>query len=315
MFLKVRELNLYERYILEVKERCWIEKYDEDNLFTLEKGLRGEEYFYYMFKDCAGGAKIWDLRLKHKGRNQYDFIIVSKGRIVHFDTKYYEGHYNYVNGIFKSKSDYVISNPLFKLETQHARLKLLVDKLGLDYEVKSYVVFVGEQFQVTGYNGDDRILFDQDLKKIFKSLNTVEVTSEDIQVARMLMEYHDDSDEYQRIFYYEFEEMKKGVKCPKCRNFLPSNRNRLKKVKCQCGCEITKKEIVKLAFDAIYLLKNRGVTVGDIAMFSGIGRTTIKEVLKNKCQRIGIQRGSKYIPDNKDAFIIKEDEAFYLCDE
>ncbi|WP_414050646.1 nuclease-related domain-containing protein [Macrococcus animalis] len=265
--MKERVFNLYERYILEVKDRCSMEKYDSDNLFTLEKGLLGEEYFFEMFKQCAGGAKIWDLVLNIKGKNQYDFIIVSYGRILHIDTKYYSGHYNYVNGTFKSESDYVINNRLYKLDTQHTRLKMLVNKLELDYEVSSYVSFVGEQFQVTGYNGDKRILFNQDLKTIFEILNEREVTNEDIRVARMLMEYHFEEGEYNRIYYYPFEEMKKGVKCPKCRNILPFVERNAKKVRCSCGCEYTKKDVVRLAFDAIYLLKNSGVTVSEIVAF------------------------------------------------
>lgn len=69
MFVKLRDLNNYERYLLEVKDRIQIDKYDSDKLFTLEKGILGEEYFYERIKDCEGGAKIWDLRLNIKGES------------------------------------------------------------------------------------------------------------------------------------------------------------------------------------------------------------------------------------------------------
>lgn len=116
MFVKLRDLNNYERYLLEVKDRIQIDKYDSDKLFTLEKGILGEEYFYERIKDCEGGAKIWDLRLNIKGESQYDFIIVSNKKIVHIDTKYYEGKYNYNNGVFMSENNYVINNPLYRLD-------------------------------------------------------------------------------------------------------------------------------------------------------------------------------------------------------
>lgn len=54
--MKTRVLNQYERYILEVAGRYDMDEFDKDNLFTTERGLVGEEYFYERIKDCSGGA-------------------------------------------------------------------------------------------------------------------------------------------------------------------------------------------------------------------------------------------------------------------
>lgn len=315
MFVKLRELNEYERYLLEVKDRIQIDKYDSDKLFTLEKGLSGEEYFYERIKDCEGGAKIWDLRLNMKGVSQYDFIIVSGNKIVHFDTKYYEGKYNYNNGVFMSENNYVINNPLYKLEIQHKKLQELVMKLGFDYEVLSYVIFVGEQFEVIGYKGDKRILFQNDLDKVIKSLKEREVSKEEIQIARYLSEYNYDKGVYERIHYYPFDLMRKGVKCPKCRRFLPLIEKSAKKVRCTCGREYTKKAIVRFAFDAIHLLKNGSVTSKDVADFTGIGKTTIKKVLSKEYEKIGVNRSTTYLPIKSDGMLIKEEVYLYKADK
>ncbi|QYA44596.1 NERD domain-containing protein [Macrococcoides bohemicum] len=311
MFVKQRELSNYERYLLEVKDRIQIDKYDSDKLFTLEKGLLGEAYFYESIKDCEGGAKIWDLRLNIKGESQYDFIIVSNKKIVHFDTKYYEGKYNYNNGVFMSEYNYVINNPLHKLDIQHNKLQELVRKLGINYEVLSYVIFVGEQFEVIGYKGDKRILFNKDLDRIVESLNECEVTEEEIQIARNLSAYYYDKGVYDRIYYYPFDLMRKGVKCPKCRRFLPLMEKNAKKVRCTCGCEYTKKEIVRLAFDAIHLLKNTSVTSGDIFDFTGVGKTTIKKVLSREYEKIGVNRSTAYVTSKSDGMLIKEEVYLY----
>lgn len=311
MFLKTRELNLYERYLLEMKDRYKLEKYDQDRLYPLEKGLKGETYFYDQVKSCIGGAKIWDLRLDRSGESQYDFVIVMDGKILYFDVKYYAGVYNYINGNFMSERNYVINNPLFKLDQQHIRLKVLIDKLGIDYELHSRVIFVGEQFHVKGYNGDKRILFHRDLEKIVESLNSKKVTSKEMKIARLLMDYHYDDGLYDRIDYYPFDAMRKGVKCPKCRDFLLRFEPAAKKVKCRCGLEYTKREIVRLAVDAVYLLKNSAVTPREVVEFSGIGRTTVKEVLGSEYKRVGNQRGCKYLTDNN-KFFIKEDEDCYV---
>ncbi|TDL36515.1 NERD domain-containing protein [Macrococcoides bohemicum] len=311
MFVKQRELSNYERYLLEVKDRIQIDKYDSDKLFSLEKGLLGEAYFYESVKDCESGAKIWDLRLNIKGESQYDFIIVSNKKIVHFDTKFYEGKYNYNNGVFMSEYNYVINNPLHKLDMQHNKLQELVRKLGINYEVLSYVIFVGEQFEVIGYKGDKRILFNKDLDRIVESLNECEVTEEEIQIARNLSAYYYDKGVYDRIYYYPFDLMRKGVKCPKCHRFLPLMEKNAKKVRCACGCEYTKKEIVPLAFDAIHLLKNTSVTSGDIFDFTGVGKTTIKKVLSREYEKIGVNRSTAYVTSKSDGMLIKEEVYLY----
>lgn len=311
LFLKTRILNQYERYILEVAGRYEMDDFDKENLSTSEKGLLGEEQFYERIKDCSGGAKLWDMRLRLNGQSQYDFIIISNGKIMHFDTKYYEGQYNYVDGNFISENGYVIHNPIALQTKQHMRLLRFVDKMGFGYQVLSFIIFVGEQFNVSGFNGDKRILFDKDINRIVENLNQREVTSEELGIARIFADHYDHKGRSPRIHYYPFSEMKKGVKCPKCREFLPSVPKTAKKVKCTCGCEMTKKELVRLAFDAIYVLKNSGVTVRDVVQFTGVGKTLVKEVLGKEHHKLGTFKDSKYLPHKVDDFLIRENEIEY----
>ncbi|WP_414055133.1 nuclease-related domain-containing protein [Macrococcus equi] len=315
MFLKTRIFNQYERYILEVEGRIEMEQYDKDNLFTTKKGLLGEKYFYEHIKDCNGGAMIWDLRLRLNGQSQYDFIIVSDGKIMHFVTKFYEGNYNYIDGNFVSENGYVIHNPIASQTKQHMRLKRFVDKLGMGYDVLSCIIFVGEQFNATGFNGDKRILFEKDINRIVERLNQREVTEEEVEIARIFIEHYDHKGIIPRILYYPYHEMKKGVKCPTCGEFLTRVERTAKKVKCRCGSTFTKKELVRLAFDAVYILKNSGVTVSDIVDFTGLGRTLIKEVLSKEFQKLGTYKNSKYLPHESNDFLLKENEEKYIYKE
>lgn len=311
LFLKTRILNHYERYILEVAGRYEMDDFDKENLFTTEKGLFGEEQFYERIKDCSGGAKLWDMRLRLNGQSQYDFIIISNRKIMHFDTKYYVGQYNYVDDNFISENGYVIHNPLAMQTKQHMRLVRFADKMGFGYEVLSFIIFVGEQFNVSGFNGDKRILFDKDINRIVENLNQREVTSEELEIARIFADHYDHKGRSPRVHYYPFNEMKKGVKCPKCRAFLPKVSKTAKKVKCTCGCEMTKKELVRLAFDAIYVLKNSGVTVRDVVEFTGVGRTIVQEVLVKEYKKIGSFKDSKYIMNSLETDIINEEQEVY----
>lgn len=168
-----------------------MDEFDKDNLFTTERGLVGEEYFYERIKDCSGGAKLWDMRLRLNGQSQYDFIIISNGKVLHFDTKYYQGNYNYIDGNFISENGYFIHNPLALQTKQHMRLVRFVDKMGFGYQVFSCIIFVGEQFSVSGFKGDKRILFDKDINRIVENLNRYEVTSEELEIARIFADNYD----------------------------------------------------------------------------------------------------------------------------
>lgn len=114
-----------------------------------------------------------------------------------------------------------------------------------------------------------------------------------------------------RIHYYPFHEMTKGVKCPKCRAFLPSVQKTAKKVRCTCGRVLTKKELVRLAFDAIHVLKDSGVTVRDVVEFTGVGRTIVQEVLVKEYKKIGSFKDSKYVKKNLVTDIINEEQEVY----
>lgn len=92
---------------------------------------------------------------------------------------------------------------------------------------------------------------------------------------------------------------------------LPKVPKSAKKVKCTCGFEMTKKELVRLAFDAIYVLKNSGVTIRDVVEFTGVGRTLVKEVLGKEYHKLGTFKDSKYLPHKVDEFLIRENEVEY----
>lgn len=251
------------------------------------------------------------MRLRLNSQSQYDFFIISNGKVLHFDTKYYQGIYNYVDGNFISENGYIIHNPLALQTKQHMRLVRFVDKMGFGYQVFNCIIFVGEQFSVSGFKGDKRILFDKDINRIVENLNQYEVTSEELEIARIFADNYDHKGKMPRIHYYPFHEMTKGVKCPKCRAFLPSVQKTAKKVRCTCGRELTKKELVRLAFDAIHVLKDSGVTVRDVVEFTGVGRTIVQEVLVKEYKKIGSFKDSKYVKKNLVTDIINEEQEVY----
>lgn len=84
-----------------------------------------------------------------------------------------------------------------------------------------------------------------------------------------------------------------------------------KKVRCTCGRELTKKELVRLAFDAIHVLKDSGVTVRDVVEFTGVGRTIVQEVLVKEYKKIGSFKDSKYVKKNLVTDIINEEQEVY----
>lgn len=304
MFIKTRILNPYEKYILEVDGRIKMDTLDQTQCFTIDKGYTGEKYFYEKIKDCLGGIKIWDYRLKMNGEAQYDFIVIHDQHIIHFDIKYYEGNYHFHQSNFISENNYVITDPVNQLVKADMKLNQFVQKLGLSYKVLSYVVFVGQQFTVSGFNGDSRILFDKDIDRIVASLNKNEPSDEETRIGQLFLQYHYDKGIYQRIHYYPFEEIQEGIKCPSCNQMLPKIRHRKTHVTCSCGYKVSKKDHVKKAFEVIQLLKNDAVTVDDVVRYTGISKTLIREVLSENFEKIGMNKNRKY--HSKEKLFIKE---------
>lgn len=304
MFVKTYEPSSYVKYLFEVKGRITLDDFDEAQYKRLYSGYTGEKQFYERIKNC-GSTKLWDLRLDYHGEVQYDFLVIHDGYLFHFDIKNFSGHYSFIDNNFVSEQNYVIKDPISQFNGAHIKLKHFCMKHNLDYKILSYVVFINPDFIVTGFNGHSHILFHKDVDRIVNAL--IKPSNDvDIRALTTLSKFHKKDSKNERICYYPFNDMKKGIKCPSCKNFLRPFHNKERRIICECGRRVTKQEAVHIAFDTIALLKQSHVKTSEIVDFTGIGKTTIKKIMSKNYASVGKICGKAYIASEHASFILKE---------
>lgn len=303
MFISMYEFSDYERYLLEVKHRTRLNKYDKRNLANFEMGYAGELQFFNHVKSL-GGVKLWNTRFELVDEVQYDFLIFHGDYLLHFDIKNYYGNYHVVDNNFVKDDGHVIKDPVDQLLRADYLLKDFCHRHCIHYKVESFMLFINENFNVRGFSGHKRVLFYKDLERILAALNT-QPTEEAISAARLIKSYHK-LDTYKRIHYYNFEKMRKGIKCPKCRRFLRKFEMTEKKVTCICGNKISKQEAVRIAFDAISLLKKSSVKTSEVMDFTGIGRSTVQRVLSANYASKGSTKGKVYTINKSNHLFVQE---------
>ncbi|WP_414042557.1 nuclease-related domain-containing protein [Macrococcus sp. EM39E] len=294
MFLKTYDFSLYEAYIWEVAGRIELDQFDQSQAFSFNLGYTGEKMFYDEIKNTTGGVKLWNIRLRSNGEVQFDFLLIKDEYIINIDVKNFSGKYTFSNNNFVSENNYVEADPLSKLYKAEQKLKYFCTRNNINYKVKSYILFINPMFELSGFSSHENVLYRDSIPRIVNMLNKDEPLYEEIEIGKLLMKHHYPNSRYQRIHYYPYPELKPGVKCPECRELLPFSRGRQRKVSCICGFEISKSKLVDMAFHTIKILKNNVVTTTDIFNYTGIGRTTIRNVLTTNFEKCGENKGSKY---------------------
>lgn len=311
MFIQIHGRSPYENYLMEIYDRIELDDYDRTQYYRLEQGYLGELMFYDYMKHC-GGAKLWNIRLDSNGESQYDFLVIHNGHLIHFDVKNFSGYYTYSGQNFISEHGYVIKDPLSQLSRAHMKLIQFCSKHQLHYKLSSYLIFINENFQVTGFNGHNQILFHRDLPQLVSSL-THPPNESDIKTMEYIARHHKHHSRYERIKYYPFNELRTGIKCPECRVFLRNFHDKERRLICGCGRKISKSEAVHIAFDCISLLKNDAVKTSEIAAFTGIGHTTIKNIMRKHYQSQGMNRNRSYYKSGS-SIMLKEDSSPYIIE-
>ncbi|TDM39604.1 NERD domain-containing protein [Macrococcoides goetzii] len=294
MFLKLYDFSDYEQYLWEVKNRIELDSFDESQLYTFERGYMGERICYEALKGTRGGVKLWNVRIRSNGEVQFDFLLIKDRFIIHIDVKNFAGPYTFSNNNFVSENNYVNANPLVQLDKAEKKLKYFCYKNNIDYQVKSYVLFINPTFELSGLEHTDKLLYSTDVSRIVKMLGKGEPTNEELYIGELLKKHHHPNSKYERIHYYPFNALKPGMKCPECRKFLPIVSGRQRIVRCDCGYKTPKNKLVLDAFRTIKILKNDAVTTADISRYTGIGKTTIRNVLKSEFETYGKNKGRKY---------------------
>ncbi|MGK0554720.1 nuclease-related domain-containing protein [Macrococcus capreoli] len=294
MFLKLHATDDYINYLLTAEFRTTLDHNDYRNLQQYKRGLQGEGKFYNLIKDIKGIVCLWDLVLNINGEVQYDFLIISNKRIIHIDIKNYSGIYHYQDGNFQNESGYVHQGLISQLERAHTKLEQFVKHHNLDYQVFSRLLFINPNFRLDHYTGDKRIIFLHQLDTFLDYLRQETYSDIDIQTGHLLCNHHSPISR-NRIHYYPYETMIKGVQCKQCGAIGTFVAQTQRIMMCSCGSQISKEAYILQAIDEITLLKTTPFKRKELNEYTKVNISTIKRYLKKYCNIVGNNKSSRYV--------------------
>ncbi|MBO1003963.1 nuclease-related domain-containing protein [Pseudogracilibacillus auburnensis] len=199
------------------------EKLTYDNL---KKGFIGEEKFYHILKKTLDPYQLVLFNLLLESNNtefQIDNTIIIQNTIFLFEVKNFEGDY-----YFEGNKWYIVSsrkeirNPLLQLQRTEFLFKQILQKLNVNFDVKSYIIFINEEFTLYQSPLGLPIIFPTQLNRFIKDLNSQpqKLTAHHTKLAKQLMEIHIEESRHSRLPKYEYNQLKKGIVCRFCPGFM-----------------------------------------------------------------------------------------------
>lgn len=276
---------------------------EEDAAFRrLRSGYEGEINFSYLIKKYLTQPyeRIFDLNLKVNGsEGQFDCILISSKEVYHFEIKNFAGNYKTEGERwYNCFTDKELRNPLHQLSRGNIILNECLLRNKINLKVKSFIVFINQNFHLYKAPADNRIIYPAQINKFLNLLQTTPYiqTPKAQSIKKILTDSHLFTSAYEQIPVYHYHELKKGVFCNQCK-FQVNYANR-KKVKCKhCNNIATFQALLTDNIrDFNVLFPNEPIQVQSMDCWfdSTVSRSSIKRTLKNNFNLIKKGRYSHY---------------------
>lgn len=170
-----------------------------------------------------------------------------------------------------SENGYVEKDLISSLIKAHKKLKQIVYGNDFRFKVISKIIFINETLDLRNFPGSKDINFHFDVHKIVKHLKKYQqITSEMQRLANILIDQHKNDSEHEEIFYYDFEQMKSGIKCSQCGELGMVHKFKKQYFICNCGYREKNKDVLVRTFDAIAAIKRGRAKTAEIAKWTGL---------------------------------------------
>src|SRR5690606_8587862 len=152
-----------------------------------------------------------------------DCLLIFQNIIYIFEVKNFEGDF-YIDDdkwyVVSSGSE--IRNPLHQIRRSEVLFRQLLQQLGYNICIKFTLVFVNQEFHLYHSPMNQSITSPNQLLRFTKKLNNItgKITNNHIKVAGQLSMRHILNSPHERLPEFTYEELKKGIVCRVCDNFL-----------------------------------------------------------------------------------------------
>lgn len=255
---------------------------------NLYKGFLGEKKFSNILdkqltSDCI---ILFDLLLEAKNNLfQLDCLLIFENDIFLLEIKNFLGDFYIQNEKwYVCSTEKEIKNPLIQLNRSAYLYRELLSEYKLRHPVKSYVIFVNQEFTLYQTPRNIPIILPTQINRFIQQLNQTpsKLSSRHYQLGEQLIAAHMTSSPYEKLPEYQFTTLRKGVFCQFCRRKMHDFR--LGKMLCHhCGyLESIDSAVMRSVSEFNILFPERQITSSIIHEWSGLNRTkkTIRRILK-----------------------------------
>ncbi|MBO1005998.1 nuclease-related domain-containing protein [Pseudogracilibacillus auburnensis] len=267
----------------------------KNNLDNLNKGYEGERRFFELLEEelIAECVPLYGLQFEvNQTEFQIDSLLIFQNTLDIFEIKNYDDDYYIEGEKWHAVSGKEIRNPTHQLKRCEILFRQLLQQLGYNFPVNSYLVFVNPEFYLYQAPFNQSVIFPTQLLRLTKKLNSMggKITQRHMKLANQLALRHIPMSAHERIPEYSYEDLKKGIVCTSCRGFLSVINN--ERLKCsKCGNEDSMESAIMRSVAEFHLLfPNRKITISAISEWCLINtKKTLRRILmKNmKCVRKG----------------------------
>jgi len=269
----------------------------------LHKGYLGEQKLYHLLKSNPSDNRIamFDLLLEHNDQEfQIDCLIITKSTIFLLEVKNFSGDYYFEDGKFYSvRSRKEIRNPLLQLQRTEFLLKQLLQNLNVHLTVQPYIIFSNEECTLYQVPLTLPIIFPTQLKRFIPSLHVNEgnLTDYHTKLANSFASMHKKQSIHLTLPEVNREQLKCGITCQKCVNFLKVFNHYL--FKCSnCGSkEKIEPAVMRSVFEFHTLFPQGKITTCVIYEWIGaiIPRPRVRRILLKNMVTVGERKHRHYI--------------------
>lgn len=231
MILKQRVESKELRTLRALNARMSLLEKERNYYLNLEKGFVGELEFDMLVEELPTEHYLVIHDFIYEISNtvfQIDTIILSGNTIYIFEVKNFEGDF-YIekDSWYSGTSDTEIKNPLLQLQRCETLFRRLLKELGFIGTIKTYLIFINSEFHLYNAPRNSQIIFPTQLNRFLNGFknNPTLITNQDQNISKKLLSIYLTESPYSRIPKYSYDQLKKGIYCPKCFSFFQKSLN------------------------------------------------------------------------------------------
>jgi hypothetical protein len=300
MSFKARTESLELKILRILNTRMDLTEDKQKYYLNLEKGFEGEVQFDLLTEKLNSDCFILnDLLLEISNTKfQIDSLIIYQETIYLFEVKNFEGDFCLEPDSFHTFSGKEIKNPLDQLKRSNSLLRQLIRNLGHNLPIEAYIVFINPEFTLYQVPKNLPFIFPTQLNRFLKKLNMKpsRLNNSHRKLADQLVFLNITESPFAQPLTYEYDQLKKGIRCKVCSSFSMSVRGN--EVVCnECGCEeLVASAVMRSVEEFKLLFPNRKISTNEIHEWCGVveSKKRISRILGRNFKIMGVGQWAVY---------------------